>query len=257
MCRDNGLALRFGYPPPVRRTANSTTEDGREGCTCFQLCNNRLPRRQGLGSNCPDRLQIVCRPCFPPREAVRLVMFHATGNKAMSRQPAAVSRSILAAATAFRMSVVGCLLLAGSHLGVARWGRQEGHEIDGVFRSGSRRANVQPGNQCPRTAAFLLDRASARALRFSQKASTSPDAASSLCRPVLLNRNSRPPTEGLREDRPTQVRVDVRRWRAAILADGGRALLGGRLPNRRTLCGASKMPCPSLSLHELFCTWVI
>ena len=68
----------------------------------------------------------------------------------MSRQPAAVTRSTLVPAMAFRMSIVACLLLVGSHLGVAGWGRQEGHGIHGVFRAGSRRSNVQPGNQDPR-----------------------------------------------------------------------------------------------------------
>ena len=166
-------------------------------------------------------------------------MFGSSGSMTMSRQPAAVTRSTLAPAMAFRMSVVGCLLLVGSHLGVAGWERQEGPGIGGVFRAGARRSNVQPGNQYPWTTAFVLHRASEDvALRFHQETSTLPDTAARICPPILSNRTSRPPTEGLREDRPTQVRADVRRWRTAFLSDGGRVLLGGRLPNRRALGGA-------------------
>jgi hypothetical protein len=175
----------------------------------------------------------------------------------MSGQTAAVTRSTLTATTAFGMSLVACLLAVGSLLGLAGWEHQEGHVIGRVFRARSCRSNVQPGNHGPWAAAYALDLASSDfTLRCSQNTSTSPDA-SSICSPILSNRTSRPPTEGLREDRPPQVRVDVRRWRTAILADGDKALLGGRSPNRRSLCGASSVPCPSPSLHELFCTWII
>jgi len=174
----------------------------------------------------------------------------------MSRQPAAVTRSTLTATTAFRMSLVTCLLAVGSLLGLAGWEHQEVHGIGRVFRARSCRSNVPPGTPGPWAAAYALDRASGDlTLRWSQNSST--PHASSICSPILSNRTSRPPTEGLREDRPTQVRVDVRRWRTAILADGGRALIGGRRPNRRSLCGASSVPCPSPSLHQLFCTWII
>ena len=72
-----------------------------------------------------------------------------------------------------------------------------------------------------------------------------------------LNRPSQPLTEALRDDRPPQVRVEVRRWRTAILVSGGKAPLVARLQQRRLECGASRRDDPSHSLHELFCTWVI
>ena len=175
----------------------------------------------------------------------------------MPRQPAAVTRSTLAAATASRISLLACLLAVGNHLGLAGWEHQEGHGIGRVFRARSCRSSVQPENHCPWGAAYVLDRASGDlTLRCSQNGSTSPDA-SSIGSPILSNRTSRPPTEGLREDRPTQVRVDVRRCRTAIFADVGKLPLGGRRPNRRSLCGASSVRCPSPSVHELFCTWII
>ena len=185
-------------------------------------------------------------------------MLDSSGSRPMSRQPAAVTRSTLAPAMTFRMGVVGCLLLVGSHLGVAGWERQEGPGIGGVFRAGSRRSNVQPGNPCPWTTAFDLPRASADvALCFHQETLTLPDTAGRICPPILSNRTSRPPAEGLREDRPAQVRVDVRRCRTTIFADVGKPPLGGRRPNRRSLCGASSVRWPSPSVHELFCTWII
>jgi hypothetical protein len=175
----------------------------------------------------------------------------------MSRQPAAITRSTLAAAMRFRMSLVICLLLVGSRLG-ADWERQEGPWIGRVFRAVSCRSSVGPGNAWTETTAFELDPMSADVVcRFRQETVTLADTAGRICPPILSNRTSRPPTEGLREDRPSQIRVDVRRWRTAILADVGKLPLGGRLPSWRSVCGASGVRCPSSSLHELFCTWII
>jgi hypothetical protein len=174
----------------------------------------------------------------------------------MSGHPAAITRSTPEAATAFRMSLVACLLLVGSHLGLAGWEHQKGHAIGRVFRVRSCRSDVQSVNRVPWTAAYVLDRESGDlTLRCSEHTSTSHESSTSC--PILSNRPAWPPTEGLREDYPTQVRVGEGRWRTARLTTGSRVLLAGRLPNRRSLRGASERRYPSPSLHELFCTWVI
>jgi hypothetical protein len=174
----------------------------------------------------------------------------------MSGQPAAVTRSTLIATTASRVSLAACLLLVGSHLGLAGWEHQEVDKSGRVFRARSCQSCVQPGNHAPWAAAYALDRESGDfTLGCSQNTSTSHE--SSTCCPILSHRPAWPPTEGLREDYPTQVRVGEGRWRTARLTTGSRVLLAGRLPNRRSLRGASQRRYPSPSLHELFCTWVI
>ena len=244
MCRDNGPALRLGCRRPVRRTANSSTQDGPIGCTCSQLFNSRPPLRQEPLS----RFSVVPLPGLTFTARGHTLLDHrSSGSIPMSRQPAAVTRSTLTATTAFRMSLVTCLLAVGSLLGLAGWEHQEGPVIGRVFRAPRADPTSNREISGPLAAAYALDRESGDlTLRCSQNSSTSH--ASSICSPILSNRTSRPPTEGLREDRPTQVRVDVRRWRTAILADGGRALIAGRRPNRRSL--ASSVPCPSPSLHD-------
>lgn len=94
-------------------------------------------------------------------------------------------------------------------------------------------------------------------VRSESKSFVPPGAAGGTSLPSLSNQGSTPLTEGLREDRPTQVRVDVRRWRMVILASGGKASRCGQLPNRRSTCRAPRLAFPSLSLQQMFCTWVI
>lgn len=174
----------------------------------------------------------------------------------MSRQPAAVRVPMLAAVTPFLIGVLACVVLAGSYLGNVGAERQAG--IRRTFRTDSCRAHAPQDEQWPWNGACFLDSVAADAARcLGGNPSTSPDAAGHIGSPILSNRTSWPPTEGLCEDRPTQVRVDVRRWRTAILADGGVGSHGSHLSYRRSHRGAFGVPCPSRSLQVMFCTWVI
>jgi len=90
-----------------------------------------------------------------------------------------------------------------------------------------------------------------------QESSAVPREPVPLRPPSLSTHNPRPPAEGLRDDHPTQVRVDLSRWRTTVGADRGKVTLAGRLPDGRSREGASCHPIFSASLQALFCTWVI
>lgn len=94
-------------------------------------------------------------------------------------------------------------------------------------------------------------------VRSESKSCVASGAAGGTSLPSLSNRGSTPLTEGLREDRPTQVRVDVRRWRVLVLARSGKASRCGQLPNRRSTCRVPRLAFPPLSPQQMFCTWVI
>ena len=94
-------------------------------------------------------------------------------------------------------------------------------------------------------------------LALGQEASDSPDPDCQTRAPIAMSRSSWPRTEAIVDEHPPQVRAEVRRWRTAILASGGKVPLSGGHHEGRFTCGASRRDHPSLSLHDLFCTWVI
>jgi len=148
----------------------------------------------------------------------------------MSGQPVVTRRSAQFAAMVLRISVAVYLLLASPEIEAAGGDRGEDRPALPAIQSYSCRSHVT---------------------RHRPDTQRRTDSSSE------LNRPSQPLTEALRDDRPPQVRVEVRRWRTAILASGGKAPLVARLLQRRFVCGASRRDDPSHSLHELFCTWVI
>ena len=171
----------------------------------------------------------------------------------MCRRTAAAKRPIPPVAMVLRASVVAFLLLTSPHLGAAVWEHGEAPVVSPVVRSGVRRDNSFRWIVTDHLPGTPLDGVSA----LGGKTSVPPGTAGGNNSPSLSNRDSTPLTEGLREDRPTQVRVDVRRWRMVIPASGGKASRCGRMPNRRSTCTAPWLAFPSLSLQEMFCTWVI
>lgn len=158
--------------------------------------------------------------------------FGFSGNTCMCRRPVAAKRPISPVAMVLRASVAAYLLLTSTQVGAAIWKHGE-----------------------DRPAVPAVQTRLCRYLR--QEASEPPDSHRGPRSPFVFGGPSRPFTEALRDDRPPQVRVEVRRWRTANLASGGKAPLSARLYERRSGCGASRPVDPSHSLHELFCTWVI
>lgn len=176
----------------------------------------------------------------------------------MCRPAVATRRAILPVAMVLRTSVAAYLLLTSTQLGAAVSDQEAGQAVSPVAGSESRRSAVR--RESPFRWIVIVHRSDTPPDGVSAlggKPSVPPGAAGGTSSPSLSHRGSTPLTEGLREDRPPQVRVGVRRWRMVILASGGKAVRCGRLPNRRSTCRAPRLAFPSLSLQERFCTWVI
>ena len=176
----------------------------------------------------------------------------------LSGQPTVTEPSAQLAAMVLRISAVVYLLLASPGIGAATGDRGEDRLALPAVQSQLCRSQATRARHLPRIVTVHKACTPAKAsLSLRLEALDRPDAGCRTSSPIVFSRTSPPLTEALHDDRPPQVRVEVRRWRTAILASGGRAPLSGRLQERQSVSGASRRDDPSHSLHELFCTWVI
>lgn len=176
----------------------------------------------------------------------------------MSGQRAVTKRSAQFTAMVLRTSAAVYLLFAPPGIGAFAGDRGEDRPTlptvqsplcrSHIRQEGLRHRIVTGHKACTSTHALLV---------LGQEAFDLPDPGGRPRFPIDMDRRSWPLAEALLNDRPPQVRAEVRRWRTAILASTGKVPLSGRHHERRFTCGASRRDNPSLSLHDLFCTWII
>jgi len=176
----------------------------------------------------------------------------------MCGQPAVTKRSAQLAAMLLRISAAVCFLLASPGIGAATGDRGENRPALPTVQSLGCRSHRTRERHVPRTVTGPKAGTPAKAaLGLRLEALDRPEAHGGTNSPLVFTRTSPPLTEAIRDDRPPPVRVEVRRWRTALLASGGKAPLVGRPQPRRSGYGAARADVPAHALLELYCTWVI